>query len=32
VFRNGAFDGTEEHRTPAAFDICRELFPESKAE
>jgi len=32
VFRNGAFDGTEEHRTPTAFDICWELFPECKAE
>lgn len=32
VFHDGTFDGIEEHRTPAAFDICWELFPESKAE
>ena len=31
-FRNGEFKGVEEHRTPLAFAICWELFPECKEE
>ena len=30
TFRNGEFDGIREHRTPKAFDIAFELFPECK--
>lgn len=30
TFRNGVFDGVEEHRTPKAFDIAFEMFPERK--
>ena len=30
TFRNGVFDGVEEHRTPAAFDIAFEMFPDDK--
>lgn len=30
TFKNGVFDGVEEHRTPKAFDIAFELFPECK--
>lgn len=30
TFKNGVFDGVEEHRTPKAFDIAFELFPERK--
>ena len=30
TFKNGVFDGVEEHRTPKAFDIAFELFPEQK--
>lgn len=32
VFRNGEFEGVEEHRTPLAFAICWELYPERKSE
>ena len=32
TFRNGVFDGVEEHRTPKAFDIAFEMFPEEKEE
>jgi len=32
VFNNGEFKGVEEHRTPLAFDICWELYPERKSE
>lgn len=31
VFNNGEFKGVEEHRTPLAFDICWELYPERKS-
>lgn len=30
IFKNGEFNGMEEHRTPAAFDIAFELYPERK--
>ena len=30
TFKNGVFDGVEEHRTPKAFDIAFEMFPECK--
>lgn len=30
TFKNGVFDGVEEHRTPKAFDIALEMFPEYK--
>ena len=30
TFRNGVFEGLEEHQTPKAFDIAFELFPEMK--
>ena len=30
VFNNGEFKGLREHRTPAAYDIAFELFPEEK--
>ena len=30
TFRNGVFDGVEEHCTPAAFDIAFEMFPDYK--
>ena len=32
TFKNGEFDGIREHRTPKAFDIAFELFPEYKEE
>ena len=32
IFLRGKFEGVEEHRTPLAFDICWELFPEDKEE
>ena len=32
TFKNGVFDGVEEHRTPKAFDIAFEMFPEYKEE
>ena len=32
TFKNGVFDGVEEHRTPKAFDIAFEMFPECKEE
>lgn len=32
VFLRGKFEGVEEHRTPLAFDICWELYPEEKEE
>ena len=30
VFNNGEFKGLREHRTPAAYDIAFEMFPERK--
>lgn len=30
TFKNGVFDGVEEHRTPKAFEIAFEMFPEYK--
>ena len=30
TFKNGVFDGVEEHRTPKAFDIAFEMFSECK--
>lgn len=30
VFNNGEFQGLQEHRTPAAYDIAFELYPEEK--
>jgi hypothetical protein len=30
TYKNGEFDGVHEHRTPAAFDIAFEMYPEQK--
>ena len=30
TYKNGEFDGVREHRTPAAFDIAFEMYPEEK--
>ena len=30
TYKNGKFDGVHEHRTPAAFDIAFEMYPEQK--
>ena len=32
TYKNGEFDGVREHRTPAAFDIAFEMYPEQKKE
>ena len=32
TYRNGEFDGVREHRTPAAYDIAFEMYPEQKKE
>ena len=32
TFKNGVFDGVEEHQTPKAYDIAFEMFPEQKEE
>lgn len=32
VYKDGEFNGVEEHRTPLAFDIAFELYPERKAD
>lgn len=30
TYKNGEFDGVREHRTPAAFDIAFEMYPDKK--
>ena len=32
TYKNGEFDGVREHRTPAAFDIAFEMYPDRKEE
>ena len=32
TYRKGEFDGVHEHRTPAAYDIAFEMYPEQKKE
>ena len=32
TYKNGEFNGVREHRTPAAFDIAFEMYPDQKEE